>query len=665
MSSSFVSAFSGFLFTLITISCAVTVASSSAPSPPFLLFSSAPSPPCLTNIPNSAVLETWCSQVLAQNASSGVIVAQYGAPTAETLVSVTVGSQFWYGFPMFGASLPLLFEYFEGANAANASFIKNGRTAPLSVRPPHSENDNYTVSMMISTVLYPDASKIPAPTSPFVRLEPLGSHTFATLSFQVNASSYIAFDSPPFPFFLECDQRLLSGLPNGWTAVKQSAWTPAWNLYNNQSFRGVWTAQCVAEVVQSTGRKEMFMPGRDLLSVNPPHTIALFTEATTAFLQSLPSPATLSLAKSGPVELPPPDVCAVLLEFETVCWGSWVPPHSPNVELPDVNGGTDGLCARGGDDTMFLSTAADAPFFSLRLVALNTTTGRVVPVGPNNNPLAPTGFEGTGGIPFSVDFDASMGGLIIGMTEISLFGPLTPPCFLGWTVIARTDPVTGVGTPLTNDITPMLNTLPLIFRGISTLDATRTVLWLVGDDASAEPGSACPPPPIFPPFPPAVPAAMMTKTGTPVPPVLIGVKLSVPTTAPLVISLMGNGAHALALEYASSVDSIITLEYNITDIWAPPSQPGAAYINLYPLSGPTAGSFITLGLIPGGPSGIVPSAGQSEVSADGRFVYFGATQASAEFESSALIVVDVVAKTFTLTKAAPTDDYDILALGRC
>ena len=288
----------------------------------------------------------------------------------------------------------------------------------------------------------------------------------------------------------------------------------------------------------------------------------------------------------------------------------------------------------------------------------------MLPVGLNNNPLAPTGFEGTGGIPFSVDFDASMGGLIIGMTEISLFGPLTPPCFPGWTVVARVDPVTGVGKPLTDDITPMLVTLPLIFRGISALDVTRSVLWLIGDDASAVPGSACPPPPIFPPFPPSA-AAPMT-TGAPSPPVLIGVKLSVPSTAaPLVISLMGNGAHALALEYASSVDAIVTLEYNITDIWAPPSQPGAVYINLYPLSGPTAGSFTTLGLISGGPSGIAPSAGQSEVSADGRFVYFGATQASAEFESSALIVVDVVAKTFTLTKAAPSDDYDILALGRC
>ena len=582
---------------------------------------------------------------------------------------------------MFGASLPLLFEYFEGANAANASFIKNGRSVPLSVRPPHSPSDNYTVSMMISSIIFPDASKIPAPTSPFVRLEPLGSHTFATLSFQVNASSYVAFDSPPFPFFLECDQRLLAGLPDGWALVKESAWTPAWNLFNNQSFRGVWTAQCVAEVVRSktslAGAGEMLsvMKLPDSEQAGPPHaTIALFAEATRAFLQSLPSSSSSSPTASalsfvgGPVEgPPPPDVCAVLLEFETVYWGAWAPPHTPNVAIPDVDGGTDGLCARGAGDTMFLSTAADVPFFSLRLVALNTTTGQVRGLGPNNNPLAPTGFEGTGGIPFSVDFAASMGGLIIGMTEISLFGPLTPPCFPGWTVIAHVDPVTGVGTPLTDDITPLLRTLPLIFRGISTLDATRTVLWLVGDDAAVTPGSECPSPPIFPPFPPSSAAAMPVAATLPPPAaVLIGIKLSVPTTAPpLVISLMGNGTHALALEYASSVDAIVTLEYNIADIWPPPSQPGAVYINLYPLSGPIAGSFTTLGLISGGPSGIAPSAGQSEVSADGRFVYFGATQASAEFESSALIIVDVVAKTFTLTKAAPTDDYDILALGRC
>ena len=74
---------------------------------------------------------------------------------------------------------------------------------------------------------------------------------------------------------------------------------------------------------------------------------------------------------------------------------------------------------------------------------------------------------------------------------------------------------------------------------------------------------------------------------------------------------------------------------------------------------------MTLGVFPGGPAGVNPTVGQSEVSADGRFVYFGAEQASAEFESSALIVIDTVAKTFVVNKAAPTDDYDIIALGRC
>ena len=128
---------------------------------------------------------------------------------------------------------------------------------------------------------------------------------------------------------------------------------------------------------------------------------------------------------------------------------------------------------------------------------------------------------------------------------------------------------------------------------------------------------------------------------------------------------MGAGTHAVSVEYASAVDALITAEYTVANLWAPPGTPGDIHINLSPLSGAGAGSFTTLGVVPGGPAGVNPTVGQSEVSADGRFVYFGAEQSSAQFESSALIVVDTVAKTFAVTKAAPTDDYDIIALGRC
>ena len=59
------------------------------------------------------------------------------------------------------------------------------------------------------------------------------------------------------------------------------------------------------------------------------------------------------------------------------------------------------------------------------------------------------------------------------------------------------------------------------------------------------------------------------------------------------------------------------------------------------------------------------SVGVSQVSADGRFVYFGATQGPSAFESAALVTVDVVARTLSVVNAAGTDDYDVGNLYRC
>jgi hypothetical protein len=69
-----------------------------------------------------------------------------------------------------------------------------------------------------------------------------------------------------------------------------------------------------------------------------------------------------------------------------------------------------------------------------------------------------------------------------------------------------------------------------------------------------------------------------------------------------------------------------------------------------------------LGAVPGAVS---PSVGSSQVSADGRFVYFGADQGPNQFESAALIIVDAQARTVSLTLAAPSDDYDVFNLYRC
>lgn len=637
-----------------------------------------PAPPCAPNppVPDAAVAESWCSTVLAQNATSGVTVASFGAPAAETLVTVSGVQDLFFGFALFDSTLPAIFEYFAGRNSQNASFIAKGRTTPISVRPPRAVGQPWNVSMMVSTALFPDASKLPAPTVPSVRLEPVGAHTFATLQFRVNSSEYVVFDSPPFPIFLECDERLAAGLPAGWKVIAESEWTPAWLLYNNQSFRGVWTAECLAEVSPARGEAAL-RPSppaareRGGVAQRAPEGASgwlrsRYAADTADLLRSLPAPAPQTTSDAAA-----PDVCGALLEFEDVSWGAWTPPHAPNVPTPDINGGTNGLNARGAGDIMFVTTSTDTPSFGLHTIALNTTSGKTSPIGPQNYPLAPVGFSGAGGQPISLDFHPSLG-LVVGMTEISLYGPYPPPCFPGWTTVAAVNPETGAGAPLTGDLTPLLAALPNLFSGVSALDPTRSVLWLVGDAASVPPGSSCPPPPEFPPFAsaaPRQPAGVAVDDDVP-PPALIGIKLSSPPPpsppgAPLVIDLMGRGTHAVSVEYASAVDVLVTAEYNVTNLWSPPGTPGDIYINVYPLSGAGAGTYTTLGVVPGGPAGVNPSPGQSEVSADGRFVYFGAEQASAEFESAALIVVDTVAKTFVVNKAAPTDDYDVIALGRC
>jgi hypothetical protein len=81
---------------------------------------------------------------------------------------------------------------------------------------------------------------------------------------------------------------------------------------------------------------------------------------------------------------------------------------------------------------------------------------------------------------------------------------------------------------------------------------------------------------------------------------------------------------------------------------------------LYPINGSAPA---VLGTVAGGQ--VSPQVGASQVSADSRFVYFGATQGSNAFESAALITVDVLARTLSLINAAPTDDYDVFNLYRC
>ena len=46
-----------------------------------------PKPPCAAPFPNSAVPETWCSNIITSDTNSGVVVAEYGLPVNSTLVT--------------------------------------------------------------------------------------------------------------------------------------------------------------------------------------------------------------------------------------------------------------------------------------------------------------------------------------------------------------------------------------------------------------------------------------------------------------------------------------------------------------------------------------------------------------------------------------------------
>lgn len=85
-----------------------------------------------------------------------------------------------------GSAASDIFAYMAGNNARNESIISNARTVPFIVRPlsPYAATPgSWLLSMLVSPANYPQTSSIPTPNPDDVVLEPLGSHTFATLVF--------------------------------------------------------------------------------------------------------------------------------------------------------------------------------------------------------------------------------------------------------------------------------------------------------------------------------------------------------------------------------------------------------------------------------------------------------------------------------------------------
>jgi hypothetical protein len=376
-----------------------------------------------------------------------------------------------------------------------------------------------------------------------------------------------------------------------------------------------------------------------------------------------------------------PPVCALMLEFETVYWGAWDPPHAPNTAI-NINGGSDGQTAKDdANGIIVMPTSTDAPFFGLRLVAITLSTGAVRTVG-NNWPFPPPGFSGVNGLFSAVEFHRTFGFVVL-LTEVSRLGPVpiraselgTP---VGWAVAATVDVDTGNSTARTPDLTRTLAAYPPLAAGLSTLDDARSTLWLLSAEDGAQPlgptgclhaGAQ---------RLPRLPrrgrgdrgregAWERADAGASSAAFFLGVPLSsappLAAAPPAVVPALGGGFIVTAFEYASAVDGIVALEYNATGITPPYWRPALWRVVIYPVNGSAP---VVLSAVPGvvahSPHDTV---GASAVSADGRFVYFSANQGPDQFESAALITVDTVGKALALVNAAPTDDYDVFNLYRC
>ena len=600
-------------------------------------------------MPNAAVPEAWCSNLLATNPASGVQVSEFGLPENSTLLTVSTSPDIWYDDALFflGGGFGGVLSYFSGENANKTNFLHD-RTVPIAVRPINAASsppNTWLTSMMISPAAFPNSGPLdfPAPTFPNVSLEVLGLHTLATLTFEAEPRDPTSLLLPPyFTDFLTCNSKLAAGLPAGWELDATSTWTPSWFYFQARDFNATLTLQCAAEVVPA----RLSMAMQQLLSP----------------VQDAPTRRTKTLPLYPAAATTPPkssSICAVLLDFETVEWGTWAPPHAPAVVAPEVNGGTLGLAALdAGRGVQYLGTSTDSPSFGIQLAGLNVSSGQLTRVGAPNYPAAPPGFPGVGGYYFSVAFDESLGGLLVGLTEICKYG-LLPPENGGWTVIAAVDPVTGASTALTGNLTAALAPLPPVQWGLGALDPGAAVMWLVVDGGPA--------------LPPQLSrhARKSSHSNTSLRahrrvvrdgvPALVGVPLSsspsAPTTGSLnVIPTEGGGFQVFSVAFASAVDALVTAECVVGRAGAPCE----VHVNAYPVNG--SAPFV-LGVVSKGQ--VSPSPGQVTVSADGRIVTFGAVQSEATDESPALITVDVLARTASLTLSAPDDEYDILVLSQC
>jgi hypothetical protein len=110
------------------------------------------------------------------------------------------------------------------------------RTVPITVRPP---GDAWYVSMMVSTVSFPDPARVPTPLNFEMSIEPVAERLFATLAFNSTAL-------PSEAEFKAACAELARDVPKAFSVVA-GKWTPAYAIYSPRDAK-LFTNECWMEV---------------------------------------------------------------------------------------------------------------------------------------------------------------------------------------------------------------------------------------------------------------------------------------------------------------------------------------------------------------------------------------------------------------------------------
>lgn len=201
-------------------------------------FEATPVPPCSPPAGIiAAVHESMCSTIVQKKDSHGVAIRSYGLPSNEILVTDMTTSNFPYE-TVLDISITNILIYLEIANSANRNFLQN-RTVPFTIRPPISNPDGWLVSMMVSTVAFPNPFDVPKPNNFEMHLEAVSERLFATFAF--NTTSL-----PTENDFTTACYTLLKSVPTKYQ-VFNDGWNPTYVIYSPRNAT-TFTNECWLQV---------------------------------------------------------------------------------------------------------------------------------------------------------------------------------------------------------------------------------------------------------------------------------------------------------------------------------------------------------------------------------------------------------------------------------